>query len=83
MGQILIRRLDDNVLAALKERAARENTSLEATVRQVLTESVLPDRREVFQRLSQLRGSQKPGKGPDVISLLREARKRRGPVSAA
>lgn len=83
MGQILVRRLADSVLAALKERAARENTSLEATVRQVLTESVLPDRREVFQRLSRLRASQKPAKGPDVVSLLREVRKRRSSAGAA
>lgn len=77
MGQILIRRLDDNVLAALKERAAQENASLEATVRRVLTESVLPDRRVVFERLSRLRASQGGAKGPGVVSLLRQARKRR------
>jgi plasmid stability protein len=83
MGQILIRRLDDGVLAALKERAARENTSLEATVRQVLADSVLPDRRAVFQSLSRLRAGQKPAKGPSVVALLREARKRRGSAGVA
>lgn len=83
MGQILIRRLDDAVLAALKERAARENASLEATARRVLTESVVPERREIFQRLARLRASQKDAKGPGVVSLLREARKRRSRVGGS
>lgn len=76
MGQILIRRLDDAVLAALKERAARENASLEATVRRVLTESVAPDRHDIFRRLARLRASQKAVKGPGVVALLRESRQR-------
>lgn len=83
MGQILIRRVDDAVLAALRERAARENASLEATARRVLTESVAPDRREIFQRLARLRASQKITKGPGVVSLLRQARKRRTRVGGA
>jgi plasmid stability protein len=83
MGQILIRRLDDAVLAALKERAARENASLEATARRVLTESVVPDRHEVFRRLARLRASQKAVKGPGIVALLRETRKRGGAGGAA
>lgn len=82
MGQILIRRLDDTVLAALKERAARENASLEATARRVLTESILPDRRDIFRRLARLRVDQKNGKGPGVVTLLRQARRRRSSAGA-
>ena len=39
MGQILIRGVDDVVLQSLKERAMEHGRSLEAELRQVLTEA--------------------------------------------
>lgn len=76
MGQILIRRLDDEVLAALKERATRNNASVEATARDILTASVRPDRATIFRRLRELRGRQKkPARGPDVVTLVQRMRR--------
>lgn len=37
MGQVLIRNLDDEVIAAYREAAARNQRSLEAELREVLT----------------------------------------------
>jgi antitoxin FitA len=46
MGQILVRNLDDRVIERLKEKAQRENTSLEQTVRDVLAASTAAPNRE-------------------------------------
>lgn len=76
MGQILIRRLDDKVIAALKERAARENASVEATARDILSKSVLTDREVLFRRIREIRESQtRPARGPDVVTLIRRMRR--------
>ena len=76
MGQILIRRLDDEVLTALKERAARNNASVESTAREILANSVLTDRETLFRRIRELRESQKPPRrGRDVVTLLRRMRR--------
>ena len=49
MAQLLIRNLEDDVVDALKKRAASEGKSLEQSLRDLLCEAVLP---EVARRLA-------------------------------
>mgnify|MGYP003397282725 CR=1 FL=1 len=43
MAQLLIRNLEDNVVEALKKRAAAEGKSLEQSLRDLLREAALPE----------------------------------------
>lgn len=45
MGQLLVRRIEDRVVAALRARAARNGRSLEAEHRELLREALLSRRR--------------------------------------
>lgn len=77
MAQVLIRRLDDQVLERLKARAQRRGLSLEQSLRELLTAaSQDPDQR--LAELASLR-AQTPGTGRqlDVAGLIREAREQR------
>lgn len=73
MGQILVRNLDDAVIDSLKARAERENTSLEQSLRQILTEAAQPTRSEVIARIDALRKRTGPVSG-DSTDLIREDR---------
>ena len=55
MGQILVRNLDDAVIARLKARARSENTSLEQTVRQILTNEAKTSRQEIVEYARRVR----------------------------
>lgn len=44
MGQILVRQLDDAVLAALKARAKANARSTEAELREIISDAVRPSR---------------------------------------
>jgi plasmid stability protein len=79
MGQILIRNLDDRVIAALKRRAAAAGRSMEAEARAVLTRdtgATTPDRRTVIARMqAEFDRLRVPGSAmPDSLELLRESR---------
>jgi plasmid stability protein len=54
MGQILVRKLDDAVLAKLKARAKANKRSAEAELRDILAQALKP----------------KPGKRPSLSSLV-------------
>lgn len=83
MGQILIRRLDDAVIAALKERAERDNVSVEALARGILTSALQLDRQGLFRAARELREQQaRPTRGPDSLTLLRHARRAGASASA-
>ena len=43
MGQLLVRNIEDRVVGALKERAARNGRSAEAEHREILRELLLPE----------------------------------------
>lgn len=47
MAQVLIRQLDDAIVARLKERAARHDRSLESELREILTEAAADPREEI------------------------------------
>jgi plasmid stability protein len=73
MGQIIVRNLDDRVIARLKERAMKANQSLEQTVRDILSNAAKPSRQDVWREIDELRERA----GPvtlDATDLIREDR---------
>ena len=57
MAQILIRNMDDGVVARLKEKAAARKTSLEQFLREVLESEARSDRSVQLETLRELRES--------------------------
>lgn len=75
MGQIIVRNLDDEVIARLKRRAAEQKTSLERLVRDVLAEAAKPSRAEAVAKIAALRESIGPVPG-DSTAVIRRMRDR-------
>lgn len=73
MGQLLVRQIDDDVLAALKERAAAEGKPLERLAREVLGEAARPTRADVMAKLAKLRASGTPS-DMDLVAAIRAGR---------
>jgi plasmid stability protein len=73
MGQIIVRNLDDGVIARLKQKARKQNKSLEQTVRDVLTEAARPSREELLKEIDRIRTMVGPVPG-DSTDLIREDR---------
>lgn len=73
MGQIIVRNLDDAVIARLKARALAQNTSLEQTVRDILSAAAKRDREELLAKLDAIRAKSPPGT-LDSTALIREDR---------
>jgi plasmid stability protein len=48
MGQVIIRNIDDRVLERLKGRAVARHTSLEQSLRDILTEAARPSPEELL-----------------------------------
>jgi plasmid stability protein len=76
MGQILVRNLDDAVIAALKRLAAASGTSTEEQARRALTQAVGLDRAAAAERLAEVRRCIGRVSGPTSVELLREDRDR-------
>lgn len=78
MGQVLIRKVDDNVLDRLKQRATAEHKSLEQSLREALAEMAKPSRAELLADLDRLRieiAAQEPdGQYPSAEELIRKDR---------
>jgi len=78
MGQVVIRNIDDRVLARLKARAAAEHKSLEQSLRELLTNAASGDRAELLVELERIRAMtpvRKPEAGyPTAEQLIREDR---------
>ncbi len=78
MGQILVRNLDDAVIAALKARAQARGRSLEAELRDLLTRAAAHPRAELIQEFARIRAlSPKVEGGPLGEDLIRESRDER------
>ena len=80
MAQILVRDLDDRVVAGLKRRAKSRHRSLEGEVRALLEEVVDRDEgREAFVAEVKRLRAELAGRptGTDSVDLLREAREER------
>lgn len=71
MGQILIRNIDDEVHARLKAKAAARGRSLEAYVRDLLSDSAKPSKTEVLARAAEIR---KSFRGPPMTAEQHQAR---------
>lgn len=86
MGQVLIRNLDDQVLASYRDRAKRKGRSLEAELRETLTEDLkrdeearLRDRQRLVKQLEELWAQQPPRQpgSPSIVEMIREDRDNR------
>ncbi|MCW5700161.1 MAG: hypothetical protein KIT00_10010 [Rhodospirillales bacterium] len=75
MAQVLVRNLDDSVVASLKQRAFAKGVSLEQELREVLTVASRPDRKELLAELARCRALT-PAKhrtlAEEVIRAVRE-----------
>ncbi|MGE0226717.1 MAG: hypothetical protein AB7F35_13685 [Acetobacteraceae bacterium] len=77
MGQVLIRAVEEDVLQALKQRAAEHGQSLEAELRQVLTQAARRPRADLLADLATIRAQTPPGKRVLAEDLVREGRDER------
>jgi plasmid stability protein len=76
MAQIVIRNIDDAVLAALRRRAAAVGTSMEEQARRALARAVGLDREDAVRRLAEVRRNIGRVTGPSVVDDLRRDRDR-------
>jgi plasmid stability protein len=76
MGQILVRNLDDAVIAELRCLAAAAGTSTEEQARRALAQAVGLDRVAAAERLAEIRRRIGRLPGPTSVELLREDRDR-------
>lgn len=78
MANLTIRNLDDSVVAKLKERAKANNRSLEAELRQILTDTVdSPSRGALLRALAEeIAAMAHDVPQTDSLELLREDRDR-------
>jgi len=76
MRQLTIRNVDEKVYRRLKERARISRRSLEAEVRVILDQAVLPDRAEVSRRAAAMRARLAGRYTGDVTAAIREDRER-------
>jgi plasmid stability protein len=74
MGQVIVRNLADEVIAAHKRRAAARGVSLEQQLRDVLAEAVRPTREELLSRLARCRALTPSGPRTLAEDLIREDR---------
>lgn len=74
MAQVLVRNLNENTVARLKQRAATRGVSLEAEIRDTLDRDANPDHAALLARLQAIRDRIGPQEGPGVVELIRQAR---------
>ncbi len=77
LGQVLIRGIEDSVLQSLKERAAARGRSLEAELRQIVTDAARKPRAALLQDLAEIQAM--TPKGPRILAedIVREGRDER------
>lgn len=80
MGEIRVRNIDDEVVAALKDRARRHGNSLGAEIRDMLVREALRPRQELAERLQAHRNRIRTevGEMPDSTAFIRAERDKRG-----
>ncbi|MDX2277800.1 MAG: hypothetical protein NW206_20295 [Hyphomonadaceae bacterium] len=79
MAQVLIRNLDDELLAQLKRNAEREGISLEMYLRNTLKQAAQPSRQDVIAEIDALRKTVRPWRPGDQTAeeIVREMRDER------
>jgi antitoxin FitA len=79
VSQVIIRNLDERLIARLKARAAAQNRSLEQSLRDLLTEAAKPNAAELMADLDRIRAMAPARDGrrfPTAEQLIREDRDR-------
>ena len=78
MGQVLIRELEEEVIKALKERAKRNQRSLQRELKVIVTQAAQVSRINpaLLARIDVLRNKLKARKHAESVKLLREIRGR-------
>jgi plasmid stability protein len=78
MRQLLIRDVEDEVVEALKERAKRNQRSLQGELKLIVTQAAQPTRIDtaLIARIDALRNKLKGRKHTSSVKLLREIRGR-------
>lgn len=77
MGQLTVRKVDDEIIRRLKIRAAEHGRSAEAEHREILKEALAKEIEENFWALAdRLRneGPRMPGDSADIIRQMRDER---------
>ena len=77
MGQVIVRKLDDQVIAAHKRRAAARGVSLEQQLRDVLAAAARPSREELIADVRRIRRMTPHKLETDSADLIREDRDNR------
>ncbi len=75
MGQLIVRGLDDRLIQALKQRAARAGRAAEAEHRAILEAALRPETEDFVQAAARLRASTPP-QTTDSTDLIRQDRDR-------
>lgn len=76
MGQVIVRNLDDHVVAALKAKAELHGQSLEQELRSILSMAALPNAQERIALADRIRGMTPKRRQTDSTTLIREDRDR-------
>lgn len=76
MGQVIVRNLDDHVIAALKAKAELHGQSLEQELRSILSMAALPNAKERIALADRIRGLTPKRRQTDSTTLIREDRDR-------
>lgn len=76
MGQVIVRNLDDRIIAALKTKAEVHGQSLEQELRAILSAAALPNMQEKLALADRIRGLTPTRRQTDSTVLIREDRDR-------
>lgn len=74
MAQVIVRNLDDEVVARLKQRAQAHGRRLEQELREILTAAAKPTRAERLAEIDRIRAMTPPGPPIDSTAGIREDR---------
>lgn len=77
MGQLTVRKVDDEIIPRLKIRAAEHGRSAEAEHREILKQTLLPDRKADVEEWLRLATEVRERTGPmagDSADIIREMR---------
>jgi len=77
MGQVIVRKLDEQVIKGLKERAALNGHSLERELRDILTDASRLDAHQKLGLLNRIREMSDVDYNEDSAALIRRERDRR------
>jgi plasmid stability protein len=74
MAQVIVRNLDDKVVATLKERAAGKGRALEYELREILTRAAMPTRTELVAEMGRCRAMTPKTHRTSAEDIIREIR---------